>query len=207
MGRLSSLSLPRTSSQVSLSEVSLYWLRPPTLPDLTHLYELLGSPSDTRSSQEITLNSPIPHYDSVSSIPSPRIIHPVNDEARPSIIHSASIPPLPPTPTPSQTATFHPSDWRKIPQKVYGYGKKQWDFRPSEPVLFHVNGRPGVNMGDAFRKKFTGLDGRDDLMLRLAGDAFSCRLWVRSSHRLPSYMRVDGLVGSSPGTRSTAHPR
>ena len=90
--------------------------------------------------------------------------------------------PLPPAPTPSQTATSHPSDWRKIPQKVYGYGKKQWDFRPSEPILFHVNGRPGVNMGDAFRKKFAGLDGRDDLMLQLAGDAFSCRLWVRSSY-------------------------
>lgn len=161
-----------------------------------------------RSSQENTLNSIIPpYYHFASLIPSPRIINPVNDEARPCAIYSASVSSLPPIPAPSQTVTSHPFNWRKIPQEVYDYGKKQWDFRPSEPILFHVNDRPGVNMGDAFRKKFTGLDGRDDLVLQLAGDTFSCRLWVRSSYQLPSCMRVEGLVGSSPGIRSTAHPR
>jgi len=36
-------------------------------------------------------------------------------------------------------------------------------------------------MGDALRKRFTGLDGRDDLMLQDARGAISCRLLVRLS--------------------------
>jgi hypothetical protein len=34
-------------------------------------------------------------------------------------------------------------------------------------------------MGDALRKKPTGLDGRDDLVLQDAQDTVSCRFWVR----------------------------
>ena len=138
------------------------------------------------SSQGITLNSSLPpHHDPASSIFSPQIITPVNDEARLRAIYSVSTPPLPPIPA-SQAAPFYPSNWRKIPQKVYDHGKKQWDFRPSQPIMFHVNGCPGVNMGDALRKKFTGLDGRDDLVLQDARHAISCRLWVRSSCQLPT---------------------
>ena len=86
----------------------------------------------------------------------------------------------PPTPAPQiETFPLHNPDWLKIPQKVYNYGRKQWDFRPSGSIHFCVNGRPGLNMGDALRKKFTGLDGRDDLILQDAPTAISCRLSVR----------------------------
>ena len=160
-----------------------------------------------RSSQRITPSSFLPpHYDPAPSIFSPQTVIPVNDEARPCVIYSVSPPPLPPMPA-SQTAPSYPSNWRKIPQTIYDHGKKQWDFRPSEPIVFHSNGRPGVNMGDAFRKKFTDLDGRDDLVLQDAPAAISCRLWVRFLCQLLPRARVDGFVNSSPGTLSIAHPR
>ena len=158
-----------------------------------------------RSTQEVTLNSlSTPHYDPAPPGFSPQTVVPVNDEARPRVIYSVSTPPLPPT-SAYQMAQSYPSNRRKIPQTIYD--KRQWDFRPSEPILFHVNGRPGVNMGDAFRKKFSGLDGRDDLVLQDVSSAISCRLWVRSSCQLLPRTTVDGFVNSSPVTPSTAHPR
>jgi len=160
-----------------------------------------------QSSQGVTLNPSLPpHYNPTPPSSSPQIITPVDDGERLSAIYSVSTPPLPPIPA-YQTTPFYPSNWRKIPQKVYNHGKKQWYFRPSEPILFHVNGCPGVNMGDALRKKFTGLDGRDDLMLQDAREAISCRLWVRSSCQLPLRIGVDGLINSSPGTRAIVRPR
>ena len=160
-----------------------------------------------RSSQGVILNPSLPpHYDSAPSSSSPQIVTPVDDEARFCAIYSVSTSPLPPIPA-SQTAPSYSPNWRKIPQKVYDYGKKQWNFRPSKPILFHVNGYPGVNMGDALRKKFTGLDGRDDLILQDAQDAISCRLWVRSSCQLPLHTGTDGLINSSPGTRAIVRPR
>jgi hypothetical protein len=90
--------------------------------------------------------------------------------------------PTPPPPPPSpQPVTFEPPKWHEIPQRRYKYGRKQWDYKPSEPILFQVNGFPGVNVGDALRNEFTGLEGRDDLVLRDAKMAFSCRLLVRFS--------------------------
>jgi len=178
-----------------------------TLPNFTYQYDFLENPPDMHSSQGIT-PSPFlpPHYGPAPSIFSPQTVIPANDEARPYAIYSVSTPPLPPMPA-SQTAPSYPPNWRKIPQTIYDHGKKQWDFRPSEPILFHVNGRPGVNMGDAFRKKFTDLDGRDDLVLQDAPSAISCRLWVCSSCQLLPRTKVDGLINSSPATRSIAHPR
>ena len=60
------------------------------------------------------------------------------------------------------------------------------DFEMSEPIPFSVNGRPGINMGDALRKKFTGLDGWDDPVLQEAASAISCRLLVS----LPRFSRL-----------------
>jgi len=150
----------------------------PTSPDLTYQYGLFENLSGTQSSQEIktTLNSFLPYHEPAPPNFSPQIISPVNDAARPCTIYSFPTPLSPPTPTPSQNAMSCLPTWRKIPQTAYGQGKKQWDFRPSEPILFHVDGRPGVNMGDALRNVFAGLDGRDDPMFQDAGDAFSCRL-------------------------------
>ena len=75
------------------------------------------------------------------------------------------------------TTTF-PIDWIRIPQRVYDHGRKQRNFKPSEPILFSTNGHPGINLGDALRKRFTGLDGRDDPMLPVPARAISCRLLV-----------------------------
>jgi hypothetical protein len=69
-------------------------------------------------------------------------------------------------------------NWIKIPQRNYNHGKRQWNFERSEPVSFSVNGRLGVNMGDALRKAFAGLDGRDDPVLQNAAGAISCRFLV-----------------------------
>jgi len=80
----------------------------------------------------------------------------------------------------SQTATF-PPNWRKIPQKVYDHERRQWDFTPSEPIFFSVNGRPGLNIGDALRENFMGLEGRDDPVLRDVGSTISCQFLVRLS--------------------------
>jgi hypothetical protein len=160
-----------------------------------------------QSSQGITLDPFLPpHYDPVPSNFPLQIVNPVNDGARLRPIYSVSTSPLPPMPA-SQPTPFYPSNWRKIPQIVYDHGKKQWDFQPSEPVLFYVNGVPGVNMGDALRDKFAGLDGRDELMLQDAPAAVSCRLWVRSSYQLPPHTRVDELIDSSPDIRSIVRPR
>lgn len=90
--------------------------------------------------------------------------------------------------------------WHLIPQRPYG--QKQWDYKPVEPILFQVNGHPGVNMGAALRKEFTNLEGRDDLVLQDVGEVISCSLFVRSSCRLDSTLRIaDVLASSSVGTR------
>ena len=179
----------------------------PALFNLTYRYDFLENPSDMRSAQEVTPDSfLIPHYDLAPLGTSPQTVIPVNDGAGPCVIYSVSTPPSPPIPT-SQTAQSYPPNWCKIPQTIYNHGKKQWDFRPSEPVLFHVDGRPGVNMGNAFRKKFTGLQGRDDLVLQDAPSAISCRLWVRSSCKLFPRTRFDGPINSSLAIPLIAHPR
>jgi len=80
-------------------------------------------------------------------------------------------------PSPPQT----PSNWCHIPQRVYGYGRRQWDFTPSESIYFGIGGYPGFNMRDALQERFTGLDFRDELVLRNARGAISFRFSVRFS--------------------------
>lgn len=80
---------------------------------------------------------------------------------------------LQPLPTP----VLVPSPF-KVPQEVYGNRRRQWNFERSDPISFSVNGRPGINMRDALRRHFTGLDGRDDAVLQNAAGAISCRILV-----------------------------
>jgi hypothetical protein len=86
--------------------------------------------------------------------------------------------PTQPTPSSPLAITF-PSNRTMVPQRRYDHGKKQWDFNQLESISFSVDGRPGINMGDALQKTFTGLDGRDDPVLTDAAGAISCRLLVR----------------------------
>ena len=86
----------------------------------------------------------------------------------------------------------------KIPQRDYGHGGKQWCFKQSEPISFSVDGRPGLNLGDALRREFEGLDGRDDRVLQDAAGAISCRFLVGSSgfHKL---FGIDSVHPQFPG--------
>lgn len=86
--------------------------------------------------------------------------------------HSPHIPP-PPTLSPPRPVAFLPPKWHVIPQSPYK--RKQWDYRPSEPILFQADGSPGVNMGEVLRKQFATLKGRDDLVMQGAKKAFHCR--------------------------------
>lgn len=88
--------------------------------------------------------------------------------------------PPPPPPSP-QPVTSHPRKWYEIPQTHYSHGRKQRGYISSESVFFQVDGSPGVNMGDAFRKRFAGLEGQDDPVLQHAKMAICCRLLVRFS--------------------------
>jgi hypothetical protein len=149
--------------------------------DLESLYEflfLLGAPAEP-SVQDIAQNPPSSSQDvlALSDFP-PQITTTVDNGTRLCAVCSASISPPSPVPSP-QTATFPPFNWKLIPQNAYDHGKKQWDFRPLESVLFSANGFPGMNMGDAFRKRYTDLDGRDDLVLQDASNVISYRLLVR----------------------------
>jgi len=145
------------SEDILLSQNIPESILPPASPDLAYLHELLlETPSDLLSSQ-VAPNSLVLHGAPGSSSFPPQIPTSVDDRA------------------------FYAPNWRKIPQEVYNHGRKQWGFTPSEPILFPVNGCPGLNMGDALRKRFTGLDGRDDLVLQDARGAISCRLLVRLS--------------------------
>jgi len=169
-----------TPEETLLSQNIPESILPSVPPDLEYLYELfLETLSDPGPAQEITPNPSLTLHDvpGLSSIPS-QIVIPVEDTQIICAICSVPIS-LPPPMPPPQAATFPPPNWFKIPQELYGHGKKQWDFTPSGSISFSVNGFPGVNIGDALHNKFTGLDGRDDLMLQDANSAISCRLSVR----------------------------
>jgi len=183
------------------------FILPSTSLDLEYQYDLqLEAPPGGQSTQGIAPDSSLAAHD-IPDFSSflPQIASPVDDMARFCAICSTSTPPLPPIHAPQATA-FPPPGWFEIPQTVYK--QKQWDYTPSEPILFHVNGRPGVNMGDAFRKTFMDLDGRDNLMLlQDTRTAVSCRLSVRLSYQHLSDKGPDRLVSSSPDTHATVHPR
>ena len=113
----------------------------------------------------------------------------VNDMPKISAVCPASTSPPPPSsPLPSQAATFDPPKWYKIPQSLSPYGPKQWEFVQQEPILFHVGGFPGVSMGDALRREFTALQGRDNPVLRDVSAAITLRLQVRLSNQF--YFRL-----------------
>jgi len=133
-------------------------LLPSTSTDLKHLYELImGTPWDAFPPQVASVDDGAGLCAACSG--------------------TTSLPlPIPPP----QATTFPPPNWHKIPQRPYDHGRKQWDFTPLESVSFSTNGRLGVNMGDARRKKFEGLHGRDDIVLQDAGGTVSCRFSVRS---------------------------
>lgn len=84
------------------------------------------------------------------------------------------------TPSLPSAATF-PLDRIKVPQRDYDQGRKQWSFKRLEPITFSTGGRPGVNLGDALRKKFENFDGRDDPVLQDTSGTISCRFLVISS--------------------------
>jgi hypothetical protein len=152
------------------------------------LYDLLPeTPPDVQLSQGTTPGSFLTLRDFPdSSSFLPQIAAPVDDGTRICDVCSR------PTLLPPQVATFPPPGWLEIPQTAYTYGVKQFDFTPLEPILFYVNGRPGVNMGQALRKVFTGLDGRDDpMLLQNTRLAVSCRLLfpgypLNSSPQIPT---------------------
>jgi len=75
------------------------------------------------------------------------------------------------------TTTF-PPNWIKVPQGSYSHGRRQWNFERSEPIYFSMCGWPGINMGDALRKEFVGLNGKDDPVLQGSAGAISCRFLV-----------------------------
>ena len=104
-------------------------------------------------------------------------IHPTVDQSYPEGAFPVAVF-RPPVAMEYQAATF-PPNWYPIPQRIYDYGRRQRDYIRSGPIHFHVNGRPGLNIGNALRKNFQGLEGRDDLVLQDAGRAISCRLLVR----------------------------
>ena len=132
-----------------------------------------------QSTQEILPDFPLFHFPDPLSLQAPPQI-PASFHTTNLCVACSALASLPPSTPPSQAVAL-PPNWRKIPQNPYDRGRMQWDFTPSEDVLFGVNGRPGVNMGDAFRKKFAGLDGQDDLVLQDASNVISCRLFVRLS--------------------------
>jgi len=150
-----------------------------TSPDFERQFEFFPDiPLSTQTSAQEIANSPPSHVFDPSSLLSQPVVPQVDDRARFCVIWSTSTP-LPPSMPPPLAAALPPPNWRKIPQKTYGHGGKQWDFIPSECISFGVNGRPGVNIIDALQKRFTGLDGRDDPVLQDATSAISCRLSVR----------------------------
>ena len=153
------------SEELSLSQNLHAFLQTFASPELQYPSgPLQETPSGTPSTQGAPPNSPLDAPD------------PSNPPLQMAAIWSAStsLSPLP------QIRTFPPPNWYKIPQNVYKHGRKQYNFVPLESISFAVKGYPGVNLGEALRQNFAGLDARDELVLRNAGSAISCRFLVSS---------------------------
>ena len=103
-------------------------------------------------------------------------------------------------PTPPPPLPVLASLWIEVPQRSYNRGTQQSGFERLDPVSFSVVGLPGINMGDALRKQFTGLDGRDKPVLNDANAAIACRLLVWLLPHSPPLISAD-VVSSSPGTQ------
>ena len=75
-----------------------------------------------------------------------------------------------------------------------------------ETVSFSVSGRPGINLGDALRKTFDGLDSRDDPVLQDASGAISCRFMVGLSPVCHKITGVDLILPQFPGYPANSGP-
>ena len=164
-------------------------------PDLEYLFKLISeTPADTQPTQGIAPDSLSSHVSDPLNSP-PQIAATFDDITRLCIVCSAlaSIPL--PTPPP-QAITSPPCNWYRIPQEAYSHGKRQWDFVPLQCISFEVDGFPGMNMRDAFQKRFTDLVGRDDQVLQDSPAAVSCRLSVSLSRGLRPQMRANPISSS-----------
>lgn len=113
--------------------------------------------------------------------------------------------PAPPLPF---VATF-PLNWIEVPQRNYGHGLKQRCFQQLDTVSFSVGDRQGINMGDALRKVFVGLNGRDDPVLQDTARAISCRFLVGSSgfHEVSGADSVHPQFPGYPGNGGSCQVR
>ena len=153
------------SSQKTLEPLAF----PSPDPELELIYKLISEdPLNTQSIQGIPQNPPLFRGPNSSNLP-PQTPVPAHNTPSLCVVCSAST---------SLPSSLPPPNWHRIPQKTYDYGRKQWNFIPLEDISFRVNGRPGVNMGDALRKRVAGLDGQDELVLQGASSVVSCRLSV-----------------------------
>lgn len=107
---------------------------------------------------------------------------------------------------PSPLATTFPHRWIRVPQRDYDHGRKQWSFKQLKSVSFSVRGRLGINLGDALRKTFEGLDSRDDPVLQDASGAISCRFMVGLSSVGHKIARVDLIHPQFPGYPANSGP-
>lgn len=146
-------------------------------PDLEYLYKIISeAPLDTQPAQGVAPDPPSPCIPDPSN--SPPEISVASDNITGLCVVCSALTSAPLPPPPPQVITPPPRNWHKVPQEAYDHGRKQWNFAPLECISFRVDGFPGVNMGDAFRKRFPGLLGRDDLVLQDAPSVVSCRLSV-----------------------------
>ncbi|KAF9650555.1 hypothetical protein BDM02DRAFT_3112112 [Thelephora ganbajun] len=64
----------------------------------------------------------------------------------------------------------------QIPQRLYAPVRIQRDFCPAEPVLFSMNGVPGISVAQAIAEDYTGLDGRDEGISSFGSSKATCRI-------------------------------
>lgn len=107
-----------------------------------------------------TTSQPAPQ-DAVSRVPAQDV-----DPSPPS--QAVTVPPLSPATTIQPLdVRFPPPEWREIPQTLYKW--EQYDFVRSDPIIFKVDGFPGVNLRSAYDGAPTGLEGRDNFVLEGRG--------------------------------------
>ena len=148
-----------------------------TSPDLEYINKLILEPSiDTQPAQGIAPDPPFPYVPDPSNSP-PQIAATFDDITR-LCVNCSALTSVPLSTPPHQATAPPPRNWYRIPQDAYSHGKRQWDFVPLECISFEVDGFPGMNMRDAFQKRYAGLVGRDDLVLQDSPTTVSCRLSV-----------------------------
>ena len=69
-----------------------------------------------------------------------------------------------------------PLEW--IPQVQYAPARARGGFTPANPILFSVNGVPGISVSQAVAEQYTGLDRRDDPISAFGTARIICRIQV-----------------------------